>query len=130
MRLLVFSYTAVSGPQLSKVKPHSIIYAVIVHEVYFALSGAARRASPQRARARRAAALAKRWRGRLPNQYLGHLRPLTSSGKPSCDGSTSEFRIVDLIAQHDVSADEQFSGGSYFGLRTAAALCHSFVETL
>ena len=47
MRLLVISFTAVSGPQLSKAdKPHSIIYAVIVHEVYFALSGAARRASP------------------------------------------------------------------------------------
>ena len=47
MGLLVFSFTAVNGPQLSKAdKPHSIIYAVIVHEVYFALSGAARRASP------------------------------------------------------------------------------------
>lgn len=45
MRLLVFSFTAVSGPQLSKGKPRSIIYAVIVHEVYFALSVAARRAS-------------------------------------------------------------------------------------
>jgi len=34
MRLLVFSITAVCGPQLSKaVKPRSIIYAVIVHEV-------------------------------------------------------------------------------------------------
>jgi hypothetical protein len=39
MRLLVFSFTAGSGPQLSKaVKPRSIIYAVIVHEVYFALA--------------------------------------------------------------------------------------------
>src|SRR6266542_1858488 len=39
MRLLVFSFTAVSGPQLIKAdKPRSIIYAVIVHEVYFALS--------------------------------------------------------------------------------------------
>ena len=45
MRLLVI-VTAVSGPQLSKAsKPRSIIYAVIVHEVYFALSVAARRAS-------------------------------------------------------------------------------------
>lgn len=36
---LMFSFTVVSGPQLSKaIKPHSIIYAVIVHEVYFALS--------------------------------------------------------------------------------------------
>lgn len=34
MRLLVFSFTALSGPQLSKAdKPRSIIYAVIVHEV-------------------------------------------------------------------------------------------------
>ena len=41
MRLLVLSFTAVSGPQLIKAdKPRSIIYAVIVHEVYFALSGA------------------------------------------------------------------------------------------
>jgi len=39
MRLLVFGFTAVSGPQLSKAdKPRSIIYAVIVHEVYFALA--------------------------------------------------------------------------------------------
>ena|GEM_PF-2986562 len=46
MRLLVLVYR-LSGPQLSKaVKPRSIIYAVIVHEVYFALSVAARRASP------------------------------------------------------------------------------------
>jgi hypothetical protein len=55
---------------------------------------------------------------------------LTSSGKSSCDGSTSEFRIVDLITHHDVSADEQFSGSGYFGLRSTASLCHSFVETL
>src|SRR6266542_14 len=41
MRLLVFSFTAVSGPQLIKAdKPRSIIYAVIVHEVYFALAEA------------------------------------------------------------------------------------------
>src|SRR5437016_6318446 len=39
MRLTVFSFTAVSGPQLIKAsEPRSIIYAVIVHEVYFALS--------------------------------------------------------------------------------------------
>jgi hypothetical protein len=39
MRLLVFGFTAVSGPQLIRAaKPRSIIYAVIVHEVYFALS--------------------------------------------------------------------------------------------
>ena len=41
MRLLVFSFTAVSGPQQIKAdKPRSIIYAVIVHEVYFALAEA------------------------------------------------------------------------------------------
>jgi len=45
MRLLVL-VIAVSGPQVSKAsKPRSIIYAGIVHEVYFALFGAARRAS-------------------------------------------------------------------------------------
>src|ERR1700730_7231908 len=39
MRLSSFSFTAVSGPQLTKaIKPRSIIYAVIVHEVYFALA--------------------------------------------------------------------------------------------
>jgi hypothetical protein len=39
MRLLVFSFTAVCGPQVIKAnKPRSIIYAVIIHEVYFALS--------------------------------------------------------------------------------------------
>ena len=38
MRLVV-SFTAVSGPQLIKAyEPRSIIYAVSVHEVYFALS--------------------------------------------------------------------------------------------
>src|SRR6266487_3959269 len=58
------------------------------------------------------------------------LRHFTSAGKPSCDGSTAKFRIVDLIPQHDVSADEQFSGSSYFGLWPAATLCQSFVETL
>jgi len=30
----------------------------------------------------------------------------TLPGTPSCDGSTLEFRIIDLIAQHDESADE------------------------
>jgi hypothetical protein len=39
MRLFVFSFTAVCGPQVIKAdEPRSIIYAVIVHEVYFALS--------------------------------------------------------------------------------------------
>jgi len=38
MRLNSFGFTAVCGPQLIKAsKPRSIIYAVIVHEVYFAL---------------------------------------------------------------------------------------------
>jgi hypothetical protein len=69
-------------------------------------------------------------RGWLPNQYLGHFRPLTPSGKPSCDGSTAEFRIIDLITHHDVGADEKFAGSSDFGFRTAAALCHVLVETL
>src|SRR5436309_6368404 len=69
-------------------------------------------------------------RGWLPNQYLGHLRPLTSTGQPSCDGSMAEFRIIDLITQHDVSADEKFSGSRYFGLRSTATLCQSLVETL
>ena len=109
MRLMVFGFTAVSGPQMIKAdEPRSIIYAVIVHEVYFALSVAARRASPdselRRGGQRRQLSA---WRGRLPNQYLRHTRwPLTSAGKPGCDGSTSEFRIVDLITHHDVGADE------------------------
>jgi len=55
---------------------------------------------------------------------------LTLPGKPSGDGSTSEFRIVDLIPQHDVGADEKFPGSSYFGLRSTAALCQTLVETL
>jgi len=38
MRLLVFWSTAVSGPQMIKAsEPRSIIYAVILHEVCFAL---------------------------------------------------------------------------------------------
>ena len=38
MRLLVFSLTAGGGPQVIKAdEPRSIIYAVILHEVYFAL---------------------------------------------------------------------------------------------
>ena len=46
MRLLVF-VPPFAVLNLSKaVEPRSIIYAVIVHEVYFALSVAARRASP------------------------------------------------------------------------------------
>ena len=93
-------------------EPRSIIYAVIAHEVYSALS---RLTS---------------WRGWLPNQYLRHIRPLTRAGKPSGDGSTAEFRVVDLITQHDVSADEQFPGGSYLGLWPAAPLRQPFVETL
>src|SRR5437016_7226451 len=70
-------------------------------------------------------------RGWLPNQYLGHVRrPLTSTGKPSCDGSTAEFRIVDLITQHDVGADEKFSGSGHLGLWPASAVCQTLVETL
>lgn len=41
-------------------------------------------------------------RGWLPNQSRGYLRPLPQTGKPSCDGSTAEFRVVDLISHHDV----------------------------
>jgi hypothetical protein len=55
---------------------------------------------------------------------------LTQAGKPSGDGSTSEFRIVDLITHHDVSADEQFSGRCYFRFGAAAARCQSLIETL
>src|SRR5260370_40680582 len=70
-------------------------------------------------------------RGWLPNQYLGHVRrPLTSTGKPSCDGSMAEFRIIDLITQHDVGADEKFSGSSHLGLRSTATLCQPLLATL
>jgi hypothetical protein len=55
---------------------------------------------------------------------------LTSAGKPSCDGSTSEFRIIDLITQHDVGADEQLSGSRHFGLWSTAAVCQTLIETL
>ena len=41
-------------------------------------------------------------RGWLPNQSRGYLRPLPQTGKPSCDGSTADFRVVDLISHHDV----------------------------
>ena len=57
-----------------------------------------------------------------PIKAAGICRPLPQTGKPSCDGSTAEFRVVDLISHHDVSADEKFSGGCYFGLCPAAAL--------
>jgi hypothetical protein len=114
MRLLVISITAVCGPQMIKAdEPRSIIYAVIFHEVYFALS--------------LAYCLGE---AGCPISTSGTFWPVTSAGKPSCDGSTSEFRIVDLITQHDVSADEKLSGSSHFGLGTAATLCQSFVETL
>ena len=69
-------------------------------------------------------------RGWLPNQSRGYLRPLPQTGKPSCDGSTAEFRIVDLISHHDVSADEKFSGGCHFGFWPAAALRQTLIETL
>ena len=110
MRLLGFGFTAVCGPQMIKAnKPRSIIYAVIFHEVYFALaelpgkncSGLRGARIPQSSLPRllfaRVSLLLAPSRGWLPNQYLRHIRPLTSPGKPSCDGSTSEFRIVDLI---------------------------------
>src|SRR5690242_16566838 len=34
------------------------------------------------------------------------LMPMGWWGRPSCDGTPLEFRIIDLITQHDVSADE------------------------
>jgi hypothetical protein len=55
---------------------------------------------------------------------------LPQTGKPSCDGSTAEFRVVDLISHHDVSADEKFSGSCHFGLWPAAALRQTLIETL
>ena len=33
-------------------------------------------------------------------------KPRLSAGRPSCDGTPLEFRIIDLITQDDVSADE------------------------
>jgi len=55
---------------------------------------------------------------------------LTAAGKANCDGSTSEFRIVDLITHHDVSADEKLSGSGYFGFGPTTPFCQAFVETL
>src|SRR4030095_2544322 len=69
-------------------------------------------------------------RGWLPNHELRPIRPLCVTGKPSCDGSTAEFRIVDLITQHDVGANEQFSGSCDLGFSTATPLCQSLIETL
>src|SRR2546428_7125220 len=72
-----------------------------------------------------------RRRGWLPNQYLGHVRrPLTSTGKPSCDGSMAEFRIIDLITQHDVGGDEKFFGGGDFGLRSTEPGIQYLLETI
>jgi len=71
-----------------------------------------------------------RRRGWLPNQYLRHIRPLTSAGKPSGDGSVAEFRIVDLITQHDVGADEKFSGRRHLGLGSTTTVCQTLIETL
>src|SRR5712664_3981223 len=65
-----------------------------------------------------------------PISTSGTFRPVTSAGKPSCDGSTSEFRIIDLITQHDVTADEKFSGGCRLGLRSTATLHQALIETL
>jgi hypothetical protein len=45
MRLLVKVLPPFAVLNRARVKPRSIIYAVIVHEVYFALSEAARRVS-------------------------------------------------------------------------------------
>jgi len=55
---------------------------------------------------------------------------LTTAGKPSCDGSMAEFRIIDLITHHDVGADEKFSGSRHLGLWSTAAICQSLIETL
>jgi len=59
MKLTSFSFTAVCGPQQIKAnKPRSIIYAVIVHEVYFALSWSGPPSEPSASSARRAAPFA------------------------------------------------------------------------
>src|SRR5689334_23816185 len=50
--------------------------------------------------------------------------------KRASRAATAEFRVVDLISHHDVSADEKFSGGGHFGLWPAAALRQTLIETL
>src|SRR5689334_594801 len=48
------------------------------------------------------------------------LRPMGWWGRPSCDGTPLEFRIIDLITQHDVGADEQLPTHCHFGFWTPA----------
>ena len=96
-------------------EPRSIIYAVILHEVCSALDwnellGIAKRVS----RRPHFRDYFVRRRGSGPADPIKAGDPIkdqsweTSAlpGTPSCDGSTLEFRIIDLIAQHDESADE------------------------
>jgi hypothetical protein len=89
MRLLVFLSTAVSGPQVIKaIKPRSIIYAVIIHEVCSALDWGQKEQLGERGARIPQSSLprllpdSRKWllarsRGRLPNHYLGHFRPLS-----------------------------------------------------
>src|SRR5437867_11652729 len=59
-----------------------------------------------------------------------HFRPRTLAGKPSCDGTPSELCVIDLITQHDVTADEQFPGGRGLGFWPPATLGQALIETL
>src|ERR1700730_8471958 len=54
-------------------------------------------------------------RGWLPNQADRHGWPSTLSGKPSCDSSLLKLRVINLVAQHDVTAHEQFPGHGHLG---------------
>ena len=88
MRLLV-EFTAVSGPQMFHGRSGHDQSSMRLSSMRFAphfLSLRAERLVAQSG-----------YRALMPMGYWG---------RPSCDGTPLEFRIVDLIAQHDVRADE------------------------
>jgi len=41
-----------------------------------------------------------------------------------------KLRVINLVAQHDVTADEQFPGRGHFGFGPTAARFQALIETL
>src|SRR5712691_11800379 len=97
-------------------KPRSIIYAVILHEVCSALFRVADAVRP----AEKAGCPIK----------LQAWWPRTLPGQPSCDGTPSELCVIDLITQHDVTANEKFPGGGGFGFGPPPPRGQALIETL
>src|SRR6267143_1688007 len=57
------------------------------------------------------------------------VRPMRLTSRPSCDTAPNEFGVVNLVAQHDEAAHQEFSGHRHLRFGAAATMDQSVIET-